>query len=85
MAMDTVESQLQDIRGQLDAQAEVISKLTEVLSALDGVDSALLQSYVLRLKRLHGPISAAPVTDAPASAPPPEPSSEPEDAVSVSH
>jgi hypothetical protein len=80
MASDTVESQLQDIREQLDVQAEAISKLAGVLSALDGVDSALLGSYVLRIKRLHGPVSAAPTTDAPAS----EPQSEPEATASVS-
>ena len=81
MASDTVESQLQDIREQLDVQAEAISKLTQVLSALDGVDSALLGSYVLRLKRLHGPVSPAPTTDAPANGTP----SEPDAAASVSH
>lgn len=68
MAADTVESQLQDIRQQLDAQAEAISKLVGVVSNLDGVDGALLGSYVLRLRRLHGTTAAAPTADAPEAA-----------------
>ena len=70
MAQDTVESQLQDIREQLDSQAEAISKLAAVVSTLDGIDSALIGSYVRRLKRLHGPIvDAPPTSEAPASSP----------------
>ena len=75
MAQDTVESQLQDIREQLDSQAEAISKLAAVVSTLDGIDSALIGSYVRRLKRLHGPIVDAPTSEAPASIPS-EPESE---------
>lgn len=69
MSSDTVESQLQDIREQLDVQADAISRLVGVVSGLEGVDAALLGSYVLRLKRLHGPTVEAPATGAAAAAP----------------
>jgi hypothetical protein len=82
MASDDVGSQLQDIREQLDVQAEAISKLAGVISAFDGVDSSLLGSYVLRLKRLHGPANAPPTAEAPVSAPAP---SEPEPGQAVPH
>ncbi len=69
MDTDTVESQLQDIREQLDVQAEAISKLAGIVSGIDGVDAALLGVYVMRLKRLQGPATQAPTTDAPAAGP----------------
>ncbi len=69
MAADTVENQLHDIREQLDIQGEAISKIAGVLSGLDGVDATLLGSYVIRLKRLHGPAIEAPTADTPASGP----------------
>src|SRR5581483_9993958 len=55
MASDTVEGQLQDIREQLDVQAEAISKLAAVVSTLEGVDAAALSPYVLHLTKLRGP------------------------------
>jgi hypothetical protein len=82
MAADDVDSQLQAIREQLDVQAEAISKLAGVVSAFDGVDASLLGSYVLRLKRRHGPANVPPTTDPPVSAPAP---SEPEGAAAVPH
>ncbi len=71
MASDTVESQLQDIREQLDVQAEAISKLAAVLSAVEGVDAAALSPYVLHLTKLRGPDVQAPTSESPAVDPGP--------------
>lgn len=68
---DTIESQLQDIREQLDVQAEAISRLAGVVSVLEGVDAAVLSTYVLRLKRLHGPATETSSTEPPTVAPDP--------------
>jgi len=78
MASDTVESQLQDIREQLDVQAEAISKLAAVVSTLEGVDAAALSPYVLHLTKLRGPAVQAPTSESPAIDPSP---SEPEAAL----
>lgn len=59
-----VEKDLQDIREQLDVQADAISRLAGIVSGLDGVDAALLGSYVMRLKRLHGPTMETPASGA---------------------
>ncbi len=67
MASDTVESQLQDIREQLDVQAEAISKLAAVVSTLEGVDAAALSPYVLHLTKLRGPAAQAPLSESSAA------------------
>ena len=64
MEASIVEKELQDIREQLDVQADAISRLAGIVSDLDGVDAALLGSYVMRLKRLHGPTIEAPASGA---------------------
>jgi hypothetical protein len=51
MAPEALESQIQELREQLDLQAEAISKLGELVSNLDGVDAAQLGSYLIRLKK----------------------------------
>lgn len=65
MAPDTIESQLQDLREQVDLHAEAISRLVELVSNLDGIDGPLLSSYVLRMKTLRTPAAAAAATSEP--------------------
>ncbi len=75
MASDTVESQLHDIREQLDVHAEAITKLAAVVSTIEGVDPAALSPYVLHLTKLRGPAVQALASEPPAVDPGP---SEPE-------
>jgi hypothetical protein len=77
MAPEALESQIQELREQLDLQAEAISKLGELVSNLDGVDAAQLGSYLIRLKKRSADAVAAPKVEVPAadtSASPSEPS-----------
>jgi len=77
VAPEALESQLQELREQLDLQAEAISKLAELVSNLDGVDAAQLGSYLIRLKKRSADAVAAPKVEVPAadtSASPGEPS-----------
>ncbi len=77
MPSETLESQLQDIREQLNLQAEAILKIAELVAGLEGIDAASLGSYAVRLQRLRNEPIAAPKPDAPAADPTlsaPEPS-----------
>jgi hypothetical protein len=69
MAPESLESQIQELREQLDLQAEAISKLAELVTSLDGVDAAQLGSYLVHLKRRPAHTVAAP-KEMPASDPP---------------
>ena len=77
MAPQALESQIQELREQLDLQAEAISKLVELVSNLDGVDAAQLGSYLIHLKTRSADAVAAPKVEVPVadpSASPGEPS-----------
>jgi uncharacterized coiled-coil protein SlyX len=69
MATEALESQVQELREQLDLQAEAISKLAELVSNLEGVDAAQLRAYVVRLKRSHPDPVGSPKTEVPAADP----------------
>ena len=76
MARETPNSQFGELREQLNLQAEVILKLVEVVSGLDGVDAAALGSYAVRVQRLRidpiiPPTGDARSIDAPSPAPEP--------------
>ncbi len=59
MSAGTPESQIQEIREQLNLQAEAILKLVELVSALEGVDSVALSSHAGLLRRVRGDVIAA--------------------------
>lgn len=88
MTPESSTSQIEELREQLNLQAEAILKLVEVVSGLEGVDPASLGTYAVRVQRLQidpivSPTGDARSIDAPSPAPEPsQPAQSPGERVS---
>ena len=83
---DAAASQLGELEAKLDLQAEAISKLVEVVSAIEGVDAASLSPYAVRIRRprsvpVNSPAAAVETVEVPAAESEPSPPAAPQSAI----